>query len=166
MEIDKDAGNLVRLLDFLRNKRPEESLRDAVVRFYMELGEAARVTATRDVGVIIDGVKMGSVDCALASPASIAVVFAEEKNDGLLGLWKLAELAPKTGVLAISSNDPSLTTELATIARKSYLLRSSQVKFMILDIEGNRSEILQRNGPPQGRKKIIHGRRQAYKKQD
>lgn len=166
MDITNDAESIAKLMDFLKAKSPSESLRDSVVRFYMELGAKVGVRATWNVGVIVNGAEMGAVDCALASPASIAVTFAEEKNDALLGLWKIAELGPRTGILVLSSTDPSIMPEVSAIARKSYLLRSSSVHFVILDIEGGRAEKIQRNSIHSERKKIIKGKRQAYKKQD
>jgi hypothetical protein len=166
MDIGREAGDPAKLKEFIKNKRPEETVRDAVVRFYIGMGENQHVTSTRDVGVIVDGVKMGLVDCALASPASLAVVYADNRGDALLGLWELAELCPRIGLLVIGASDPSVAPETARIARKSYLLKSSSVRFVIMDLESSKVETIMRNGVPRGRRKIIRGRRQPYKKQD
>ncbi|MFH0817874.1 MAG: hypothetical protein V1909_04540 [Candidatus Micrarchaeota archaeon] len=166
MDISRQAEDVAALRDFLKNKKPEETERDAVVRYYMELGLSAGVTAAKVVGVIVDGAEIGTVDCALADPASIAVAYAEDKLGVMLGLWTLAEFSPKTAIIVLKSPTQSLVSDISVIIRRSHLLAHSQVRFVLLDIAGARREIIQRKEIHPQRRKIIKGARQPYKKQD
>ena len=166
MGVSSDAGNIEELMKFIENKNAGESMRDAVIRYYISIGESSGITVTKDVGVIVNGVEIGTVDCVIANPASIAVAYAEDKLGALLGLWILAEFGPRIGILAMSSGGRSLISDVSSIIRRSHLLRYSAVRFFVIDIEGGRKEVIQRRGGPSERRKIIKGKRPAYKKQD
>ena len=167
MDIGRQAEDIALLMEFLKSKKPEESEREAVIRYYMELGQSTGITSTKEVGVMVDGAEIGVVDCALANPASIAVTFSQDKLGAMLGLWILAEFQPKTALLVLKPDDPSLVSELSTIIRRSNLLGHSQVRFVLLDVFGGKREIIQRREIRSfQRRKVIKGERQPYKKQD
>jgi hypothetical protein len=166
MEIAEQAEDIAKLIGFLKGKQPEEQMRDAVVRYYMELGQAVGVTATKDVGVIVNEADIGTVDCALANPASIAVAYAEDRLGAMLGLWTVAEFSPKSAIIVLNPATVTLFEEIAAIIRKSSLIGHSPVRFVLLDVKGGRREIVQRRGFDTQRRKIIKGHRQPHKKQD
>ncbi len=166
VDISRDAEDIAKLAEFLKAKKPEESERDAIIRYYMELGQAGGITSTKEVGVIVDGAEIGIVDCALANPASIAVSYAEDRLGAMLGLWTLAEFAPKTAIIAMNSANPALFPDICAIVRRSHLLGHISVRFVLLDVGGARREIIQRRSEHSPRRKMIKGERQQHKKQD
>ncbi len=165
MNIRREVEFIDRMMSFLENRDKNKTMRESVIEYYMGLGEEAGITATQDVGVIVNGVEIGTVDCVIANPASVAIAYVEDKLGAMLGLWILAEFSPSVGVLAVSSGKRALVSDLSTIIRRSSLLRYSPVRFIVVDIEGGRKEVIQRRGGT-GRRKIIKGKRPAYKKQD
>jgi hypothetical protein len=167
--IIQDTEELAKLTDFISSKKPEEPMRDAVIRYFMEVGASSGHMATKDVGVIVNEADIGTVDCVLAGEKSIAITYAEDKLGGVLGLWTLAEFAPKTAILVLNPNDSKLFPYITAVIRRSKLLANSFVKFVVLDIKERRKETTQRKSQivhHEGRRKRIVGERQPHKKQD
>ncbi|MCX6778350.1 MAG: hypothetical protein NT157_05715 [Candidatus Micrarchaeota archaeon] len=170
---EDEVANVGKLLEYVRGNPGD--LRKTVGDYYLQLASSHNVHCSREVEVIVNtGTELGKVDCALASPASAAVVFAEDKEQAMLGLWKLTEFAPNIAVLILSSSDPSLIDSMRSIIWKSALMRNVSRKFILIDIETGRRDIINKTSEIRhhiqqhrgGRSKRILGFRNEHKVQD
>jgi len=129
----EELSDLQALDDHVR-KSAGLKFREAILRYYRDLGESLGYTVRENASIIKNGVNFGRMDMIWLEPN---VVFAAEfgnPEEIYKHLWKILEYSPAMAVLILSSKSACKADEVAKIIEKSPLVGEKRNIFLILDV--------------------------------
>jgi len=114
------------------------SFREAIVKYYKQLGEKQGFTVVENSSVIKNAVNYGKVDLVWIEPNTVFCIEFGLLDDIYKHLFKLMQLRPSMAVLILSGNSKCSPEKVGEIVDKTPELSDLKGKTIVLDITGER----------------------------
>ena len=118
--------------EYARNSRL--SFREAIIRYYKELGEKQGFTVVENSSVIRNTVNYGKVDLVWIEPNTVFCVEFGVLDDIYKHLFKVMQLKPGMVVFILSSNSKCSPEKVKDILLRTEMLDGIRESTVILDI--------------------------------
>lgn len=115
-------------------RKSKLSFREAVVRYYKELGEKQGFTVVENSSVIKNAVNYGKVDLVWVEPNTVFCIEFGILDDIYKHFFKVMQMSPSMAVLILSSNSKCNPEKVKEILLKTEELQNIRNNTVIVDI--------------------------------
>ena len=132
--------DLISKFDEIREytRKSKLSFRDAILKYYKELGEKQGFTVVENSSVIKNVVNYGKVDLVWIEPNTVFCIEFGVLEDIYRHLFKVVQMNPNMAVFILSSNSKCSPEKVREILLKTDILEDIRSKSVILDITEGR----------------------------
>ncbi len=108
--------------------------REAILRYYKELGEKLGYTVRENASIIKNGINHGKIDLIWLEPNITFTTEFGNQEEIYKHLWKVLEYSPKEAVFLLSSKSSCKAEEVDKIIEKSSIIGEKKKIFLIMDV--------------------------------
>jgi hypothetical protein len=108
--------------------------REAILRYYKELGEKLGYTVRENASIIKNGVNYGKIDMIWLEPNIVFINEFGNLEEIYKHLWKVLEYMPNDAVFLLSSKSSCKAEDVDKIVEKSSLVGEKKNIFLIMDV--------------------------------
>ena len=108
--------------------------REAILRYYKELGEKLGYTVRENASILKNGVNYGKIDMIWLEPNIVFINEFGNLEEIYKHLWKVLEYSPNEAVFLLSSKSSCKAEEVDKIVEKSSLVGEKKNIFLIMDV--------------------------------